>query len=760
MGLLLRRRHPLRSVKSFRVQRGSVGHQLFPAVLLCALLVVPRAMEASSLVIQRGTDPSVEQVAMTAFLLKKEATSTETLVPLGTVRLEAGQTTARLQSRIPLDAGARVIAFGTGLLAEEVCMEGPEGRCFLHTRPAGTLELTLATAARGDESALPDHFVARSWQRDADPLESENRVACLRDGPGTWNCIVPTGVVDLRFDLPGYAPSFLWGAAIERSRNTAEVSTLIPGVHVQVGVDAVQATGRLEPLGAPRELSQQRLDFAAQHAKLSSGGLLKFNGVASGKYRLVIESAGRAPFAEYISVERGSRDLELGPIHLQEVGELAVHVTPPLDPSGEPWRVVTAPLDSTRSALQERRLDLYGWGTMSDFRSGRYLVLVRDSSSSVWYSEKQELQSGDTLELSISRVEIEGEISIGSDPLMTTLIFGTTQGTETIEIGSDEYGDFHGFLPHEGEWDVELGAANLGCGKCGGDLGVFAIASLDVEAGPSGKALLTIELPDTHLHGRVVRDDGKRRQPIPGAQVLIIRKPADGRPGRRQGQLWADDDGAFVMEGFEPGSLSLGAIEPSGDGESAWISTDVVEGVDPPDVELVVRSRRDLVARVVGPDGPVAGAHIYAFPEGSLSESEVTDLDGGTVLRVPDGSGGPLLVDVPSGEAIIASYSLSEGSSGPVFFWSGRSSGSIVLEGFDAVPSPAWLMSQGGMLSLNILRNFAPSHVVTSHGRVLIQNLEAGHYQLCLWSQSRCRGVDVVPGGQTEVTRTWLMEAE
>lgn len=727
---------------------------------MCVLLAAPLPTTASTLVIQREADRSAEQVEVTAFLVRHGAQSEETLIPLGSASLASGQTAVTLSSRIPMDAGARVMAFGGGILAEGICREGPDARCFLETRAAGTLHLTLATKDIEGDASLPSLFVARSWQHGGGPAQPEHRVPCLQDGPGAWRCTVPIGIVDLRLDLPGFASGFVWGADVRRSQSAAEEITLAPSIHVRVGADAAQATGRLEPLGASKQLSRERLDFATKHAESSTGGLLDFDGVAPGMYQLVIESEGRAPFMETLRVEGGNRDLRLGTVHLDEVGELSVHVTPPVDSSGKRWHLVAAPLDAARSAPREQPMDLYGWATLSDVTSGRYLVLVRDSASSVWYSEKRELQAGDLLEIAIPRVEIEGTISIGPDPLMTTLVFGTTQGTEVIEVDSDEDGAFHGFLPHEGEWEVELGDPRLGCGTCGGDLGVVAIAPVDVEAGPSGKALLTIELPDTHLRGRVVRRDGTTREPVPGAQVLIIREPGDGGAGRRQGQLWADEEGAFVMQGFEPGSLSLGAIGPDGDGESAWRSVEVVEGVDPPDVELVVTARRDLVAKVMGPDGPVAGARLHAFPDGSLSESKVTGLDGGAILRVPDGSSGPLLVEVPAGEVIIASFALSQGSPKSMSLWADRSNGDLVLEGFGAVPSPAWLVSTGGAVPLNLLRNFAPSHVVTSQSRVTICGLAPGQYRLCVWSRSRCHAVDVLPGGQVELTRSQLTEAE
>jgi len=735
--------------------------KLLSVLFLLVLFTVPRPTVASLLVIERGADSAVGQVAVTAFLVKGEPRSQETLVPLGAVQLERGQMTGTLDSPVPLGSGARVIAFGQGLMAEKVCAGEAEGHCILRTFQAGTLAVNFKTK-KGTELTVPDCLVARSWTRDSGSLGQEHLVACVRqdDEATRWDCTVPAGRLDLRIDLDGLASSFVWGAEISQSRRTIREVNLLPGVRVEVGADARQASGRLEPLGVSKSLSQARLDFATKHAESSAGELLEFAGAAPGTYRLVVESPGRATFEQSIRIERGMREVQLGTIHLQEEGELSIHVTPPLDAMGEPWRIVAAPLDGGSSAPREQLLDLYGWGAMDDFRPGRYLVVVRDSSSSIWYSEKQEIQSGDSLVLSIPRVEIEGEISVGSNPLMTTLVFGTTQGVEQIKVESDEDGDFHGFLPHEGEWEVELGDPKLGCGQCGGSLGVVAIAPVEVEEGPSGKALLTIELPDTQLRGRVVRDDGQASQPVPGAQVLIIRPPEDGRAGGRQGQLWADDDGAFEMKGFEAGALKLGAIGPSGDGESPWISADVVEGVDPPEVELVLQSRRDLVVTVAGPNGPVAGARVDVFPDGSLSGSEVTDLDGVARLSVPAGSRGPLLVDVPAGEAILSSYALRKGSGGSVSVWAGHSNGSIVLTGLEAVPSPAWLVAQNGMISLDILRNFAPSHVAVSDGRVVIGRLASGHYQVCLWSRSRCRGVDVVPGGQTEVSRSWLMEAE
>ena len=73
---------------------------------------------------------------------------------------------------------------------------------------------------------------------------------------------------------------------------------------------------------------------------------------------------------------------------------------------------------------------------------------------------------------------------------------------------SDDEGRFHGILPREGPWKIEVQAA---------EPAFSTSARAEVDAGRSGKATLDIRLPDTRIFGRVVDEQGK---PVARADVI------------------------------------------------------------------------------------------------------------------------------------------------------------------------------------------------------------------------------------------------
>jgi uncharacterized GH25 family protein len=98
---------------------------------------------------------------------------------------------------------------------------------------------------------------------------------------------------------------------------------------------------------------------------------------------------------------------------------------------------------------------------------------------------------------------------------------------------SDDEGRFHGILPREGPWRIEVQAA---------EPAFSTWARAEVDAGRAGKATLDIRLPDTRIFGHVVDEQGKpvaRADVIVQAESLNLFSLADemGRPGgRRHGE--------------------------------------------------------------------------------------------------------------------------------------------------------------------------------------------------------------------------------
>ena len=172
--------------------------------------------------------------------------------------------------------------------------------------------------------------------------------------------------------------------------------------------------------------------------------------------------------------------------------------------------------------------------------AGDYLLFIEDSGGSRWLDKPLQVDGDQTLTLDLQLVAVKGTASRGDDPFVGKLIFGGLYGTRTITFTTDEDGHFAGFLPKEGKWEVEISTKDLGCAPCDGTGGSLRIPPVEVHKGPSGKALLDIEIPDTKLAGRVVVEettpDGETiRRLQPGATVVVVRTPdsprtAGGRP--------------------------------------------------------------------------------------------------------------------------------------------------------------------------------------------------------------------------------------
>jgi hypothetical protein len=732
------------------------------AFVAFALLAL-RPSAGASVLLEMEDAVASDCSGITLFAMPQGGTA-ETPSEVGRLRMAEDRRTATYDGPLPTEATGRFIASGCGLWAESGPVREGGSPIVLEAKPAGTLMLSLAVEDGQDSSGhvLPGLVGVRLWREGARGSGREAATVCRRDQDHRsepWTCVVPVGAVDLRIDLPGLAPVTLWHREISAAATARAEVALVRGAEVHAWIDGPPGVGSLRPAGAWQGLSEDRIEFVSRFENYSSDGHLRFDDVRPGAYDLIVESPGYAVARTSLRVEAGSDRLRVGDLSLVRLGPVPIQLEPPLDSAGRPWEVTVAPLETADRSRRPRKvtLDRYGWGEIEEIRAGAHHVLIRDSGGSQWDVSTRRLEPYSTLLLEIPSVEVEGSIHAGDEPIRATLIFGTTQGTNRIRFESDEDGAFGGFLPREGRWDVELGDSTTGCDRCGGQVGVVAIPPLDVDVGPSGKAFVEIAVPDTEVHGRVVESSGGGAPPlapVSDAQILVVR--TDGSPERRgrKAQVWTNEDGEFSLRGLEPGSIRLGALSPSGEGASDWLALDVREGEESPEVELVIVKKADLVVRVLSASGPVAGVRVHAFPEGGLSSRATSGLDGRATLRVPVGSHGLLLAQSLASGVVLSSYSAARGEEAPIDLHASAPPGSIVVEGFEAIPATGWLVSGEGEIPFHLLRNFAPSHVSAGDGRLRFSNLQPGAYSVCLWTRERCVQAPVPVGGMIELSRS------
>lgn len=730
------------------------------ALLLALPLVWTQGVEASTVRIQRSSELPVQGVVLALVGVSSEG-RVLSMPGIGVAVLDL----KRLPwvGEVPVPDGACLVAWGRGVWSQPACPTDTGYRVELLPGAAFLLRLE-GDGLEGDR--LPDDIINSAWRRD---VGEQVTLPCRRETEeAIWNCTGPVGPMDLRIALPGFAPNYLWNVEVDP---TSPIETLtarvVRGASVDGWVDGPSGETRLRPAGRRREEPSERLRFVQREEAFDRDGHFRFDHVGPGIYELEVESPGRAVYWSTLEVGESDDRVVLQEISLQTLRRVEVSVDPPLDGFAEPWTVQLSEAGQTSGDAPTLKLDLTGWAVAANLTLGEYLVIVTDSRGSVWHLGRHEIDESGSLMIGIPRVEVEGSISAGGAPVETSLIFGTTQGSKRIILRSDDRGRFEGFLPREGRWEVEMGSREAGCGTCEGELGVVVIPPVDVEVGPGGRAFVDIRLPDTKLRGRVVRQTGQEVVPVPGARLLVVRVEGERERRGRKVQLWTEDDGTFDIRGLEPGPVRVAAVISGGSGESDWVRVDLLDGVAPPDLELTIREKVPLSVSLTAAGQPVAGARVIALPEEGLSVDGVTDPDGRSTLRVPEGSAGPLLIESIGRGVWLGRFQAAgivgagESALGEVHVDLAQAPGDIVLEGVSAVPLPSWLEIRGGVVSLNVVRSLLPAHVEASNGKLLLKDFSPGRYSLCLWQSDRCSEVAIPPGGRASIQRSlWEEEGD
>ncbi len=140
--------------------------------------------------------------------------------------------------------------------------------------------------------------------------------------------------------------------------------------------------------------------------------------------------------------------------------------------------------------------------------------------------------------------------------------------------------------------------------------------------------------PASKVSGAVLDQD---RKPLPGATVTLRRSQTGGIGGAvikmmMQDDATVDDQGRFLFEDIEPGTISLSAVAP-GRREAKRDSIEVPAGEDLAGVDLTLPPGAVITGRVLAPDGRAAiGVEVGVVDEG---QAEMARMRG----PVSDGEG-------------------------------------------------------------------------------------------------------------------------
>ncbi|HEX9982018.1 MAG TPA: hypothetical protein VGF69_02020 [Thermoanaerobaculia bacterium] len=480
----------------------------------------------------------------------------------------------------------------------------------------GTAQWTLWPAAelRGrvelprGETTMP-RTVTASIELKREPV----KVSCPVDEKGEWRCRLPALPLDVRLEASGFAPHYVWDAALSQAR-----AVTVPPINLTRGAsiagwiasdvkdaDLTKATVRLSPLtyGVPTH----ELRLSASTARPNRRGFFQFTGVPAGTWRLWAEAPAhsRAPALE-VNVSGQGETVAKKALLLGRLADVGVAVSPAVDHTGKAWQLRLLRYDTEtpyQVTVAKGMVSPDGHWSGKAVETGLYAVELADSTGAVQASQRIDVEP-DMAEvfIAVESVAVTGRVHIGDRGVAARLKFTPGSG-ELVTATSGDDGEFRLVLPFEGMWKLEP--------KLIGNDQSFEEEKVEI----ARDRKLDVALPSGHISGRVVDEDDN---PVK-AGVLIF----------RQGKPIADilaEDGTFELVGIKPGAVLIEA--QSKRGRSSPMNVEIDEDTDP--VTLVVRRSVKYEAWLTTAAGhPVAGAQItYRSPLASILGQQTSSPSG------------------------------------------------------------------------------------------------------------------------------------
>lgn len=749
------------------------------SVLFCAmaLLAQPAVAEPVRLILERcGELPSAS--VRVAALADDESSPPQPLVVEASTRL--GET---LELALPDGHQWRLYVVSTAFWTEPGRPLDPRKETVvrLAALPSSVLAGRLAVA-RGER--LPSEIVLRLGRaKEAGGGEGvamrpgvdrcsiqQATITCPVDDEGRFECGVPAGRWNVRVKAERWAGRHLWDLELLPQEPT-EVgvlslrhgSTLIGEVTTVDGPADPRITRiRLQPVtsrdpgaGSDSEIERELTVTAALNAQ----GFFVFEQVAPGGYTVVAHQPGYAPStALRIELVEDRETALREPIVLRPPLRLAVHVTPPIAPQGERWRLELArqrPIGDQYDLAASGPADEEGVWEVEGLPPGSYRLELFDPAGNPLVAEGPLLlDSGEGLELAISvdLLEVSGRVFVGDEPLAgAELWFGGRYGETRVRVGAGEEGEFATSLPRSGDWLLDVLSEDPRVVHRGRTVEV-----------PAGGGELEIRLPGTRVRGRVLDEASQR--PVGSSVVRFAR--ADRQAGASA--ALADGKGEFELWALDPGSYLVQA--ESGEARSEMSAVEVRSGSEPPALTLVLRRRRALAGLVTSEHGGVPGARVEILPfagAGELVEMSVptvvTDAAGRFEVEVPSATREVLITILPPGFGLTLVRAGIDDLAVPVAPPDGTLR--LARPTSDAAAAGAeveLVMVDGQPVDLPTLIAWATlNQGITSASELVVSAMPAGSYRYCLLrfdealavfagraQPTRCAAGLLTPGGE------------
>ncbi len=548
---------------------------------------------------------------------------------------------------------------------------------------------------------------------------------------GRFECALPKAELDVRLRSEGFAAHHLWALAPgdlqEKDLSTLRFvrgASLVGWVVAANGGEVAGAELRLFPGESYDFDVRRRLVQVSHQAIADEYGFFQFAGLEPGIYSLeaVHPSYGKRRVDGIDVLEELEASL-IHPVELQPPAELSLVVDPPRDSHDRPWRGLLVPAARDARPGPPFSLDEGGTYVRDEIDAGRHVLQLMDSRSSVYYSQTIEVDGDTFLPIQIPMVTVLGEVLLGDRPVEAEVRFGPP---ENIRMRTTE-GEFSGWLPREGSWSVEVVGLELDARRRFRDLEVKA---------REGTARLRLELHDTLIRGQVVTQNGS-----PVERALVVVRAAGVEDDMFNVETGPDDEGHFEVRGLPVGTVFLSAHTETE--QSAEIALDVEEGLELPDQRLVLRPRRIITGRLVGPFGPVPGVEVKAANVGggipwAWAISDRSDALGQFRLRVPGESARLFLWIYPVGYSFrTMMVDSSVDTLGDLFL--DRNGGTLTLEFPAGRRDEVTVFHRGSPMGLGTLGTWLGKHPgqggLQTETTIRVPNMEAGRYEACLVAQ-------------------------
>lgn len=579
----------------------------------------------------------------------------------GTERVLAIDSQSSIQAELPANTVWEVAAELSGFWApRETVWVGPAGTGTqrpIVLWPAAEIEGSLRLKEPSEK--LPKEMTVTLESPPGPAAKREipkGQASCPVDEKGAFRCILPAAPLDVAFRAAGFVPQYRWGLAPRQGQalkvgviELKKGASLKGWIEVEDGpIVAGQCVARLFPIvsaGGGDPTLTERLRRAAAEARVGPDGFFQLSGVAPGSYQLEVEQPGYATARIFpVDVWLGAETALKQSVILKRPVRIELTLKPAADWLDKPWRIkVLRAADASsgyeRKPVHDGPVDAEGRVSIPGQGPGRFLVTVADSRGDGLLSEEMEITgpADARRDIEIRLITVEGNVTLGRDPLAATLFFGKEKGAVSVKMESDEDGRFHGVLPREGTWRVDVRSAD-------GAVGTFI--KTKVEADRAGRARVQLRIPDTRVFGKVVNEEG---QPVQEAEIGLSSETESI-------EALSDEQGRFEIRGAPEGVVHLAARASGKERLSGDVMTlALADSQEVGPLELRLRRIKALRGQVRGVHGPVAGATVVAQPlqpPVGFAASARAGVDGVFELEIPARTDRVQLVVSPPGYSL------------------------------------------------------------------------------------------------------------